>query len=203
LSLNEPFFQKQIHALKENLMETKYIIIVVVMVLVILGLILGAIFARRQRTKRYQNKFGPDYDHTVRTMGNAKKAQTEMDERQKHVETLNIRSLSLSERERYLAEWKAVQAKFIDQPGPATVEADHLIMEVMRIRNYPISDFEQRAADISINYPELVSNYRLARAIAIKNEQHKADTEELRQALVYYRSLFDELLITETVVPEK
>jgi uncharacterized protein YneF (UPF0154 family) len=180
-----------------------YIIIIVVLILVILGLIMGPIFSRRQRSKRYQNKFGPDYDHTVKTMGNEKKAQTEMDERQKHVDTLNIRALSLSERDRYLAEWKAVQAKFIDQPGQATVEADHLIMEVMQLRNYPVSDFEQRAADISINYPELVSNYRLARAIAIKNEQHKADTEELRQALVYYRSLFDELLNAEIVSPEK
>ncbi|MGA2489794.1 MAG: hypothetical protein ABSF99_06350 [Anaerolineales bacterium] len=182
---------------------TTYIIIAVVLVLVILGAILGSIFARRQRSKRYSDKYGPDYGHTVKTMGNEKKAQTEMDERQKHVETLNIRSLSLSERERYLAEWKAVQSKFIDQPGPATVEADHLIMEVMQLRNYPVSEFEQRAADISINYPELVSNYRLARAIAIKNERHQADTEELRQALVYYRSLFNELLITDTVSPEK
>jgi ABC-type Na+ efflux pump permease subunit len=180
-----------------------YTIIIVILVLVILGLILGAIFSRSQRTKRYQKKFGPDYDATVKSMGNEKQAQTEMDERQKHVDTLNIRSLSLSERERYLAEWKAVQAKFIDQPGQATVEADHLIMEVMQLRNYPVSDFEQRAADISINYPELVSNYRLARAIAIKNDQHKADTEELRQALVYYRSLFDELLKADTVSPEK
>ena len=182
-------------------MDTKYIIILVVLVLVILGVILISIFTRRQRSKRYSDKYGPDYGHTVKTMGNEKKAQTEMDERQKHVETLNIRSLSLSERERYLTEWKAVQAKFIDQPGPATVEADHLIMEVMQLRNYPVSEFEQRAADISINYPELVSNYRLARAIAIKNEQHQADTEELRQALVYYRSLFNELLITEAVSP--
>ena len=184
-------------------MDTKYIIALVVLVLVILGVILVSIFTRRQRSKRYSDKYGPDYGHTVKTMGNEKKAQTEMDERQKHVETLNIRSLSLSERERYLTEWKAVQAKFIDQPGPATVEADHLIMEVMQLRNYPVSEFEQRAADISINYPELVSNYRLARAIAIKNEQHQADTEELRQALVYYRSLFNELLITEAVSPEK
>jgi len=183
-----------------------YTIIIVIVVLVILGLILGAVFSRRQGSKRsvrYQNKFGPDYDATVKTMGNETKAQKEMDNRQKHVDTLNIRSLSLSEREKYLAEWKAVQAKFIDQPGPATVEADHLIMEVMQLRNYPVSDFEQRAADISINYPELVSNYRLARAIAIKNEQHNADTEELRQALVHYRALFNELLITEEVVPEK
>ena len=184
-------------------MNTKYIVIVVVVVLVVLGLILAAVFAARQRSKKYAKKYGPDYGHTVKTMGNEKKAQKEMDDRQKHVDTLNIRSLSLAERERYLAEWKAVQAKFIDQPGPATVEADHLIMEVMRIRNYPVSDFDQRAADISIKYPELVSNYRLARAIAVKNEKHQADTEELRQALVHYRSLFDELLITEDVSPEK
>ena len=180
-----------------------YIIIIVVLILVILGLLLGSAFSKRQRSKKYTAKYGSDYDHTVKSMGNETKAQKEMDNRKEHVDSLNIRSLSLTEREKYLAEWKAVQAKFIDQPGPATVEADHLIMEVMQLRNYPVSDFEQRAADISINYPELVSNYRLARAIAIKNEQHKADTEELRQALVYYRSLFDELLKADTVSPEK
>jgi hypothetical protein len=179
-----------------------YIIIIVVLVLVVLGLILGSVFSKRQRSKRYQKKFGPDYDATATSMGSQTKAQKEMDDRKKHVDSLDIRSLSLSEREKYLSEWKAVQAKFIDQPGPATVEADHLIMEVMQLRNYPVSDFDQRAADISINYPEFVSNYRLARAIAIKNEQHKADTEELRQALVHYRALFNELLVTEEVVPE-
>jgi FtsZ-interacting cell division protein ZipA len=184
-------------------MNTTYLIIGVVVVLVIIGLILGVVSSRRQRSKRFHKKYGTEYDHTVEVMGNEKKAQTEMDERQKHVETLNIRPLSLSERERYLAEWKAVQNKFIDQPGQATVEADHLIMEVMKVRAYPVSDFEQRAADISITYPELVSNYRAAREIAIKNERHQANTEELRQALVYYRALFDELLKEETVVPEK
>jgi len=180
-----------------------YIIIIGVLVLVIFGLLLGSAFSKRQRSKKYTAKYGPEYDQTVKNLGGHTKAQTEMDKRQKHVDSLDIRSLSLPEREKYLAEWKAVQAKFIDQPGPATVEADHLIMEVMQSRNYPVADFEQRAADISINYPDLVSNYRLARAIAIKNEQHKADTEELRQALVHYRALFNELLITEEVVPEK
>jgi len=170
---------------------------------VIIGLILGAVSSRRQRTKRFQKKFGPEYEHTVQSAGNEKKAQSELNERQKHVDTLDIRPLSLSERERYQSEWKAVQNKFIDQPGQATVEADHLIMEVMKVRAYPVSDFEQRAADISIAYPALVSNYRAAREIAIKNEHHQANTEELRQALVYYRSLFDELLKDETVVPEK
>jgi hypothetical protein len=183
-------------------MDTKYII-AIVLILVVLGVILAAIFARRQRSKRYSAKFGPDYNHTVKTMGNEKKAQTEMDERQKHIDSLNIRPLSDSERERYLADWTKIQAKFVDQPGQATVEADHLIMEVMKVRAYPVSDFEQRAADISVNYPALVSNYRAAREIAIKNEQHQAGTEELRKAFIYYRSLFDELLKTETISPEK
>jgi hypothetical protein len=181
-------------------MNTNIIIAVVLVIVVIVGVILAPIFARR---KRFHDQFGPEYDRTVKTLGNEKKAQTELDERRKHVDTLNIRSLSISERERYLADWTAVQAKFVDQPGQATVEADHLIMEVMKIRDYPVSDFEQRAADISVNYPALVSNYRAAREIAIKNEHHQAHTEELRQAMIYYRSLFDELLKTETVAPEE
>lgn len=181
-------------------MNTTYIIIAVVVVLVIMSLILAPVFARR---KRFQNKFGPEYDHAVQTMGNEKKAQTELEARQKHVDTLNIRPLSISERERFLADWAAIQAKFVDQPGQATVEASHLIMEVMQIRAYPVSDFEQRAADISVNYPALVSNYRAAREIAIKNELRQASTEELRQAMIYYRALFDELLKTETVAPEE
>ena len=178
---------------------TYYYIIGVVVVLVIIGAILGPIFARRKRSDKFHDKYGPEYDHTVQTMGTEKKAQTELNERQKHVETLNIRPLSENERQRYLANWTAVQAKFVDEPGQATVEADHLIMEVMQIRNYPVSDFEQRAADVSISYPDLVSNYRAAREIAIKNEKHQANTEELRQAMIYYRSLFDELLAKEPV----
>jgi len=116
---------------------------------------------------------------------------------------LDIRPLSISERDRYLADWTAVQSKFVDEPGQAIVDADRLIMEVMQIRGYPVSDFEQRAADISVKYPALVSNYRGAREIALKNKQQQANTEELRQAMIYYRSLFDELLKTESVVVEE
>lgn len=184
-------------------MNSTYIIIAVVVVLVVLGIILGPIFSRRQRSKKFSNQYGTEYDRTVKSMGNEKKAQTEMDDRKKHIETLNIRSLSENERQRYLAEWTVVQAKFVDQPGQATIEADHLIMEVMQMRAYPVSDFDQRAADISINYPELVSNYRAAREIALKNADHNASTEELRQAMIYYRSLFEELLKAEDIVPEK
>jgi hypothetical protein len=179
-------------------MNNTYIFIIVVfLVLLILGGILGPIFSRRKRSQNFQKKFGDEYDQTVKTTGSEKKAQTELGERKKRVDGLNVRKLTVEERDRFTTAWAAVQAKFIDEPGQATVEADHLIMEVMQTRNYPVSDFEQRAADVSVNYPALVSNYRAARAIAIKNERHEADTEELRQALVYYRSLFDELLETE------
>ena len=169
-------------------------IIIVVLVLVIVGVILGLAFSRRKRSERLHDQFGPEYDHAVQTMGGEKKAQTELEERQKHVKALDIRPLSASERERYLANWTAVQSKFVDEPGQAIVDADQLIIEVMTVRAYPVSDFEQRAADISVNYPALVSNYRAAREIANKNKQHQASTEELRQAMIYYRSLFEELL---------
>ena len=181
-------------------MDTTYIIIAAVLILVIMGAILAPVFARRKRSERLHDHFGSEYDHTVQALGDEKKALTELDERQKHVKSLNIRPLSVSERERYLADWAAVQSKFVDEPGQAVVDADGLIKEVMQLRAYPVSDFDQRAADISVTYPDLVSNYRAAREIAIKNKQHEADTEELRQAMIYYRSLFEELLGTEAVV---
>jgi len=181
-------------------MNTTYIIIAVVLILVIIVAILGLVFVRRRHVDRLQDRFGPEYDHTVQTMGDEKKAQTELDERQKHVAALDIRPLSDSERERYLADWTAVQSKFVDEPGQAIVDADRLVIEVMQVRGYPVSDFEQREADLSVNYPALVSNYRAAREIAIKNKSHLADTEELRQAMIHYRSLFEELLRPETVV---
>ncbi len=181
-------------------MDTTFLIITVVLVLVIVGVILGYVFSRRRHSERLQDHFGPEYDHTVQAMGDEKKAQVELEERQKHVEALNIIPLTASEREMYIKDWTAVQSKFVDEPGQAIVDADHLIMEVMQKRAYPVSDFEQRAADISVNYPALVTNYRRAREIAIQNEQHQADTEELRQAMIYYRALFQELLGLETVV---
>ena len=179
---------------------TYIMIIAVVLALVVMGILLAVVFIRQKRSERLHDQFGSEYDHTVEALGDEKKAQTELKERQQHVKTLDIHPLSANERERYLADWVAVQSKFVDEPGQAIVEADRLIMEVMQMRAYPVSDFEQRAADLSVNYPALVSNYRAARAIALKNEQQQADTEELRQAMIYYHSLFDELVETQAVV---
>jgi len=184
-------------------MGTTTIIIIVVAVVVILGIILGLIFSRRNRSARFHEHFGTEYDRTVQTMGGERKAQTELNERQKHVETLDIRPLSVSERERYLTDWTAVQSKFVDEPGQAIEAADRLIIEVMQLRGYPVTDFEQRSADISVKYPALVTNYRGAREIANKNKLQQANTEELRQAMIYYRSLFEELLKTEPVIGEE
>ena len=176
---------------------TNILILAVVLIVLIAGAALGPVFFRRKRSERLQGKFGSEYDHTVQTLGDEKKAQTELEARQKHVASLDIHPLSAKEGDRYVADWAIVQARFVDEPGQAVLDADRLIMEVMLLRNYPVSDFEQRAADLSVNYPELVSNYRAARLIAIKNEQFLADTEELRQAMIHYRSLFEELLEVE------
>ena len=176
-------------------------IIVAVSVLLIMGTVLGLIFARRtKRTERLHGQFGSEYDHTVKSLGNEKKAQTELEERQRYVKALDIRPLTVDEHTRYLADWAAVQSSFVDEPRRAIVEADRLIMEVMELRAYPVADFEQRAADVSVNYPALVSNYRAAREVAVRNEDHHAGTEDLRKALINYRSLFDELLVTDAVV---
>jgi hypothetical protein len=184
-------------------MNATAMIISFILALAVLGALWVLMILNRKRSERFHDQFGPEYDHTVEVMGTEKKAQKAMDDRRKHIESLDIRPLSTSERERYLADWSAVQAKFVDQPGPAVVEADRLIMEVMQVRAYPVSNFEQRAADLSIQYPALVSNYRAARKIANNNKNHMASTEELRQAVVYYRSLFDELLKMETIGPEE
>jgi hypothetical protein len=194
------FFQPPLHILKEILMSTTYTLIAAVLIMLVMGIILAPIFTNRNRSDKLHDQFGQEYDHAVEVLGDEKKAQLELNQRRKHVEALNIRPLSSHERERYVADWADDQSKFVDEPGQAIVNADRLIMEVMRVRAYPLSDFEQRAADVSVSYPALVGNYRAAKAIALKNENHQATTEELRQAMIHYRSLFDELLAAEEVV---
>ncbi len=184
-------------------MDNTIFIIVVILVLLVIGVLVALVFSRRGRTSRFQERYGPEYDHTVQALGDEKKAQTELNERQKHVESLDIRPLSASEHERYQADWAAVQSKFVDEPGQAIIDADSLIMEVMQVRAYPASDFEQRSADISVSYPALVGNYRAAHEIVNKNKLQKANTEELRQAMILYRSLFEELLKTEATIEEE
>ena len=182
-------------------MNTNYVIAIAVAFLLVFGVVIGLVYYSRTRhSKQMQEHYGPEYDHVVETTGSAKAAEAELKQRNKHVEGLNIRPLTTIEHDRYLIEWKEVQAKFVDDPSQAIKDGDRLIMEVMQLRNYPVSDFEDRAADISVAYPELVTNYRAAHAIALKNEQKTADTEELRKAMVYDKALFTELVVTENPV---
>ena len=168
-------------------------ILIVLALLVVLALVAG----RQRRSRRLKDRFGPEYDRTVADAGDRKAAESQLEERTARRERLDIVPLDPADRARYLEAWRQTQARFVDEPAEATREADRLITSVMRDRGYPIDDFEQRAADISVDHPQVVDDYRAAHAIAAANERSEASTEDLRQALVHYRSLFEELLEVE------
>ena len=179
-----------------DLTNTTTLIIVAVLALVVGGL-LGMAVMRAQRTKRLKDRFGPEYEHTMERAGDKRHAERELEERIEHVHQLNIRPLSEEEVNRYSLEWQETQREFVDEPLAALQKADRLIREVMKARGYPVEDFEQRVADISVDYPELVSDYRGMHRIAIK-EKGNVDTEEMRQAMVHGRALFENLITQKT-----
>jgi hypothetical protein len=150
----------------------------------------------RRRSQQLRQRFGPEYDHTIRSQGNVKRAEAELEARAKRVESLNIRPLDPDTARRFDGAWRAVQARFVDDPEGAVTEADRLVGEAMAARGYPIGEFEQRVADISVDHADVVMNYRAAREIALQHQQGKATTEDLRQAMVHYRALFTDLLET-------
>jgi len=166
-------------------------------------MLLAAVWAgmRNRRSGQLKEGFGPEYDRTVDEAGSRRKAESELAERQKRHEELDVRPLSPAARDRYLDQWRDTQARFVDDPGSAVGDADRLVQEVMRERGYPTDDFEQRAADISVEHPQLVENYRSAHATAEAHTRGDATTEELRQSLVHYRVVFEDLL--ETGSPER
>lgn len=159
---------------------------------VLAGVVVWAILSRR-RTHRLQAKYGPEYQHLVET-ASPREAARELGRREKRVESLHIRPLAENERERFAAEWQRIQARFVDDPAGAVTEADRLVGSVMTARGYPVADFEQRAADVSVDHALVVEHYRAAHNICLRQEQRQATTEDLRQALVHYRALFSELL---------
>jgi hypothetical protein len=173
------------------------IVIVVVAALLLVGAVVAArIGARKRRSKQLRDRFGPEYERAVEQHGDRKVAEERLAERQERREKLDIRPLEPQQRERFAEEWRRVQARFVDAPQEAVRESDHLVKEVMRQRGYPIDNFDQRADDISVDHPRVVENYRSAGRIADRNERGEASTEDLRQATVHYRALFDELLET-------
>jgi hypothetical protein len=183
-------------------METRTLMMVVVgiAVLVIILVIIGTalwVMTRKRHTEALKDKFGPEYDYTVNQLGDQQKAEAELEIREKRFEELEIRELSSEEQTRYLRAWEQIQARFVDNPEGAVTQADDLIQDVMRDRGFPVADFEQRSTDLSVAYPTVVSNYRAGYDIAWRIGNEGVTTEDLRQAIVYYRSLFNELVQNE------
>ena len=168
----------------------------VIALAVIVGVGIAAwLFFRKRRTKRLRTKFGgTEYDRAVKEDGSRRHAEAGLKERTARVESLDIRPLAPGDRARFVESWSRIQARFVDGPGGAVTEADQLLGDVMSTRGYPVSDFEQRAADISVDHPLVLTNYRTAHEIAVRQTQGKANTEDLRQAMIHYRTLFEELV---------
>jgi hypothetical protein len=179
--------------------ETTWIVVAAVVIVAVL-VIAGLIWSRRRRSEHLRDRFGPEYEHAIAHEGGRSKAEAELAKREKRVSKLDIRPLEPAARMKFISEWKDVQARFVDDPALAVADSDGLLGEVMTARGYPVSDFEQRAGDISVDHPEVVKNYRAGHDIALRHSQGKASTEDLRQAMIHYRSLFDEL-VNETEAP--
>jgi hypothetical protein len=188
---------------KEEAMETLLIIIIaIVALLVVTGAVV--VFAMQNDKKRrdLREGFGPEYHQTLSRTGSRSEAERELKERQKRVSSFDLKPLMSADAARFSDEWRRTQERFVDDPKAAIGDADRLVQDVMKARGYPMSDFDQRAADVSVDYPEVVQNYRQGHRVAQANERGEANTEDLRQAVIHYRALFVELLETEDATAE-
>ncbi|MDE1947297.1 MAG: hypothetical protein KGI35_01655 [Burkholderiales bacterium] len=176
-----------------------WIIAGAVAVLLLVALVVWAAFRKRQ-SGMLEQRFGPEYQRTVLDLGSRTKAETELKARKSRVEQLNLVALTAAEAARFNLAWSALQGRFVDNPKGVVVQADQLVRELMLARGYPVADFERRAADISVDHPAVVENYRAAQAVAVRDQRGEADTEEQRKAVVHYRALFDELLEDKAAV---
>lgn len=183
--------------------NTTIIIVVALLVAVAAIAAAGWMYMQKKQTKRLRSKFGPEYDRLAEVEGGRGRAEKTLHEREKRVERLNLVPLSAEDRERFAGAWQQEQAGFVDDPPSAVANADILVTEVMKARGYPMGDFEQRAADISVDHPIVVTNYRVAHDIALRNSGGETSTEELRTALLHYRMLFEDLLEVPVAELEK
>ena len=170
-------------------------ILVLIGVCLLVAIAVGVVLSmRRHQTAKLRQRFGPEYGRTVERVGDRVKAESELRERERRVARLRIEPLAPAEAARFDEAWKAVQSRFVDNPTASLAEADDLIRKLMAKRGYPVGDFEARAADISVDHPRVVENYRQAHSIAVRHQRGESNTEDLRRALIHYRALFDELL---------
>lgn len=168
--------------------------IVLIVIAVAVIAVLGWYLFHERRSKQLRSRFGPEYEYAVREFGDRTKAENALDARQRRMEKVHIRPLSHEEHDRFAGQWREVQSRFVDDPPGSIEEADRLVCEVMKTRGYPMTEFDHRAEDLSVDHPHVVRNYRAAHQIALRQERGQASTEDLRQGIVYYRDLFDELL---------
>jgi hypothetical protein len=175
-------------------MDPKILTAIIVAVVIILVAVAVVFYERRRRSARLKQTFGSEYDRVAHQLGDPNRAETVLAEREKRVSGLKLRTLPLTDQQRYVQQWAFVQKQFVDDPRGAVNEADRLVTDVMAARGYPMSEFNQRADDISVHYPNTVGNYRAAHDIVLRHGKGQSSTEDLRKAMVHFRSLFDELL---------
>lgn len=176
-------------------MSTTELIIVIALGVILVAGLATAILLRQRRTGRLTSQFGAgEYAHAVKEGGNRRHAEAELGQRAARVESFHVQPLAPADQTRYEDTWRKVQARFVDSPAGAVVEADQLLHDVMSTRGYPLSNFEQCAADISVDHPLVMKNYRMAHEIALRQTKGEANTEDLRQAMIHYRTLFGELI---------
>jgi hypothetical protein len=173
-------------------MSTTSLIILIGVILIAAIAVWG--FLLKQRSTRLRSRFGPEYESAIHEYGDRSRAERALEKRAERTENYHIRSLSKEEQQRFSEEWRSAQARFVDDPPLAIHDADHLVCEVMKLRGYPMADFDRRTEDLSVDHPGVVRTYRAAHAVALTQEDGRATTEDLRRAMVYYRELFDELL---------
>lgn len=178
--------------------EWSWIFIAVLVVVAVLAIAAGLWVSRRKRSARLKEQFGPEYDRTVGELGEPRAAEAELVARQKKRKKLDIVSLTPEARQEHAALWAKVQTDFVEDPQDAVGRAERLVTRVMRERGYPIDDFDQRAADVSVDYPDVVENYRSAHAIFLSQHNGDISTEDARQAFVHYRALFERLLASDS-----
>jgi hypothetical protein len=187
----------------KQLIEPKLMALAVAVVLGVAMLAWLYVRRRRTTTAALRQRFGPEYERAVREQGSERRAEAQLADREKRVERLKIRDLDPTERERFSGQWHSLQSRFVDDPKGAVTEADTLVSSLMQTRGYPVADFNQCAADVSVDHPRVVTNYRSAHEVALRLGKGEASTEDLRTAMIHYRSLFEELVQVPTAVEVK
>ena len=183
--------------------DPKYVVLAIIVFVAIVVIGIAYSRSRRAASDRIRQRFGPEYERAVRESGSQRRAEAQLADRAKRVEKLNIRELVPIERERFTNQWNGLQLRFVDSPRGAVAEADDLIVLLMQTRGYPMGEFDQRAADISVYHPVVVDNYRAAHTIASRLRTGEVTTEELRKAMIHYRTLFDEMIATAASIERK